>query len=77
VDHDQAIEALRAGDLVEAVIKPAEDANGWVLVFATSSGEQILYTGSTGTEKVFHTLDHATDVARELGFQSIRVEESF
>ena len=77
MDHDQAIKALSAGDLVEAVVKPAEDANGWVLVFATSAGEQVLYTAPTGTEKIFHTLDHATDIARDLGFQSIRVEESF
>lgn len=77
MDHDQAIEALSAGHLVEAVIKPAEDANGWVLLFATSDGMQVLYTGRTGTEKAFHTLDHATEIARELGFQSIRVEESF
>jgi len=77
VDHDQAIKARSAGELVEAVIKPAQDANGWVLVFATPAGEQVLYTAPTGTEKVFHTLDHATDIARELGFHGVRVEESF
>lgn len=77
MDHDQAMKALSAGDLVEAVIKPAEDANGWVLVLVAANGAQVTYTGHTGTEKVFHTLDHATDVARELGFQSIRVEEAF
>jgi hypothetical protein len=71
------MKALSAGDLVESVIKPAEDANGWVLVVVTAAGAQVTYTGHTGTEKVFHTLDHATDVAHELGFQSIRVEESF
>lgn len=77
MDHDQAIEALSAGGLAEAVIKPAEDANGWALVFATPAGEQLLYTDHTGTEKVFHDLDHATDVAREIGFKTVRVEETF
>jgi len=77
VDHDQAIQALSAGDLVEAVIKPAEDANGWLLLFATSAGEQVPYTAHSGTEKVFHDLDHASDVAREIGFPSVRVEETF
>lgn len=77
MDHDQAIQARSAGDLIEAVIKPAEDANGWVLMFTTAAGEQVVYAGHTGTEKVFHDLDHATDVAREIGFRSVRVEETF
>lgn len=77
MDHDQAQQALHAGELTEAVVKPAEDANGWVLLFGTRSGEHILYTGHTGTEKVYHTLDQVTDLARELGFDNIRVEEEF
>jgi len=77
MDHDQAIQALSAGDLVEAVIKLAEDANGWVLVLVTTAGEHLLYTAHSGTEKVFHDLDHASDVAREIGFPSVRVEETF
>lgn len=77
MDHDQALSALHAGDITEAIIKPAEDANGWVLVFLTRSGKQIDYTGHTGTEKVYRTLDQATELAREIGFHSIRVEEAF
>lgn len=77
MDHDQALSALHEGDLVEAVVKPADDANGWVLVFVTRSGEQVRYSGHTGTEKVYHTLDHATETAQELGFHTIRVEEDF
>ncbi|MEA3274688.1 MAG: thymidylate kinase [Pseudomonadota bacterium] len=77
MDHDQAMQALHAGELVEAVITPAKDANGWVLLFTTAAGQRVAYTGHTGTEKTYHALDHATDIARELGFQSIRVEESF
>jgi hypothetical protein len=77
VDHDQALHALHRGELVEAVVTPAEDAEGWVLMFKTQSGDQVLYTGHTGTEKVYHTLDNATEAAREIGFPSIRVEERF
>ena len=77
MDHDQALHALHSGELVEAVVTPAEEAAGWVLMFKTRAGDQILYTGHTGTEKVYHTLDHATEAAREIGFQSIRVEERF
>jgi hypothetical protein len=77
MDHDAAMTALRAGEIREAVITPAEDANGWVLVFSMPSGTHQLYTGHTGTEKVFRTLDHATEVAREIGLENIRVEEVF
>jgi uncharacterized protein CbrC (UPF0167 family) len=77
MDHDQALSAFHAGDILEAVVKPAEDANGWVLELLTRSGEPALYTGHTGTEKVYHTLDQATEIAREIGFHRIRVEERF
>ncbi len=77
MDQDQALSALHAGDLVEAVVTPAEDANGWVLLFVNRSGAHILYSGHTGTEKVYHTLDHATEAARDIGFQTTRVEEQF
>ena len=77
MDHDQAQLALHAGELTEAVIRPAQDANGWIILLAHKSGEHSLYTGHTGTEKVYHSLDRATGVARELGFDSIRVEEEF
>ena len=77
MDHDQAMTALHTGDLVDAVIKPAEDANGWILVFLSRSGEQLVYRGHTGTEKVYHSLDQVTDLARQIGFHDIRVEEAF
>ena len=77
MDHDQAQLALHAGKLREAVIKPAGDANGWVIVLIGDDGEQLPFTGRTGTRKVYHSLDQATRVARELGFGSVRVEEDF
>jgi len=77
MDHDRAQLALHAGELTEAVIKPAEDANGWVILLADASGAHIPYTGHTGTEKVYHDLDQATRTVRELGFETVRVEEDF
>ncbi len=77
MDQQQALEDLENGKLVEAVIAPAEHANGWVLLLIGASGERLLYTGHTGTEKVYHSLDRATEVARELGFETVRVEEQF
>jgi hypothetical protein len=77
MDHDQARLALRRGDLLEAVAMPAADANGWVLMFADGEGNHHTYTDHTGSEKLYHDLDHATEVARELGFDTVRVEERF
>lgn len=77
MDRDEAMQGVRAGEFVEAVIAPADDANGWVVMLADTHGEQHLYTGHTGTEKVYHDLDQATEVAQELGFTSVRVEERF
>ena len=77
VDYEQAQLGLHAGELNEAVIAPAEDANGWVILLSGKDGRHSLYTGHSGTEKVFHSLDRATAVAREIGFESIRIEERF
>jgi hypothetical protein len=77
MEHDQVMAAVHSGDLQEAIVTPAEESDGWVLVLVGVAGEQIPYTTPTGAPKVFHTLDRATEVARELGFEAIRVEERF
>jgi len=77
MEHDDVMEAVHAGELREAIVTPAEASDGWVLLLLPADGTQIPYTSSTGATKVFHTLDRATEVARELGFESIRVEERF
>jgi hypothetical protein len=77
MEHDRVMEALHAGQLLEAVVTPGDHSDGWVLFLLSPSGEQVAYTTVAGVPKVFHTLDRATEVARELGFESIRVEERF
>lgn len=77
MDHDQAMQAVHAGELVEVVALPAEAADGWRLCLIDADGARRDLTSHGGTVKIFHTLDHATEVARELGFGSIRVEETF
>jgi hypothetical protein len=77
MDHDEIMRAVHAGGLLEAIATPAEGADGWILLCLSSNGEQIPYTAASGAPKVFHTLDRATEVAQELGFASIRVEERF
>lgn len=77
MEHDQAMQAVHEGRLVEAVVIPATEADGWHLILGARDGARVDYTSHTGVARVFHTLDHATEVARELGFESIRVEETF
>jgi hypothetical protein len=77
MDQDQALRARHDGELVEAIATPAEDAGGWALMFTTRNGDRFLYTDHTGTEKIYHSLDHATEAARGIGFESVRVEEKF
>ncbi|MGE5155547.1 MAG: hypothetical protein ACM3ST_16235 [Bdellovibrio bacteriovorus] len=77
MEHDQVMAAVHSGDLQEAIVTPAEVSDGWVLLLVGGDGETIPYTTPIGAPKVFHTLDRATEVARELGFAAIRVEEPF
>ena len=77
MEHDHVMQAVHAGQLLEAVVTPADQSDGWVLLLLSPSGEQVPYTTVTGVPKVFHTLDRATEVAHELGFATIRVEERF
>ena len=77
MEHAHVMEAVHAGQLLEAVVTPADQSDGWVLLLLSPSGEQVPYTTVTGVPKVFHTLDRATEVAHELGFATIRVEERF
>jgi hypothetical protein len=77
MDHEQALRGYQSGDLTEAVVVPAADANGWMLTFTEHGGGRATYTGHTGTEKVYHSLDQVTEVALDLGFETVRVEEEF
>lgn len=77
MDPDPVMEAVRAGRFVEAIVTPSGHSDGWVLLLLASGGDQLPYTAASGVPRVFHTLERATEVARELGFASIRVEERF
>ena len=72
------IEALYQDQrLVEAIIEPSHTANGWVLEFKDDAGHLLPLTDSFGQEKCYRDLDRATEVARQLGFGHVRIEESF
>jgi len=77
MDQEHVQLEFEAGRLVEAVIEPVPGGNGWMLMFREAAGEMVRLTDHGGTEKVFHSLDHATKVANDIGFETIRVEEEF
>lgn len=66
-----------AGRLNEAAAEPSEQGGGWRLLFHTDSGETRVLTDHSGRERLYHSLDHATEVGRDIGFTSVRVEEHF
>ena len=68
---------FEAGRLSEAAVEPSEQADGWRLLLHTKTGETLVLTDHAGRELLYHSLDHATEVGRDIGFDSVRVEERF
>ena len=68
---------FEASRLSEAVVEPSEQGEGWRLLFHTENGETLVLTDHSGREHLYHSLDHATEVGRNIGFDSVRVEEHF
>lgn len=74
---EQAHTEFEAGRLQEAVVEPAEDGNGWMVLVRDASGELVKITDAHGVTKLYHSLDHATEIAKDIGFDTVRVEETF
>ena len=68
---------FEAGRLSEAVAEPSEQGEGWRLLLHTISGETLVLTDHSGRERVYYSLDHTTEIGRDIGFDSVRVEEHF
>jgi hypothetical protein len=68
---------FEAGRLREAAAEPIERGDGWRLLLHTETGETLVLTDHSGRERMYHSLDHATEVGRDIGFDSVRVEEHF
>jgi hypothetical protein len=77
MDINHARAEFEAGRLVEAIVEPADDGNGWMILLKPAEGDPVKVTDHHGTEKVYHTLDRATEVAKGIGFHAVRVEEGF
>ena len=68
---------FEAGQLQEAIITPSPAGNGWWVEFKTLDETLVKLTDHSGVEKQFKDLDLATHTAEELGFKTVRVEETF
>ena len=68
---------FQAGRLSEAAAEPSEQGDGWRLLLHAQTGETLVLTDHSGRERLYHSLDHATEVGRDIGFESVRVEEHF
>ena len=68
---------FEAGRLHEVAAEPSEEGDGWRLLIHTNTGETRVLTDHKGRERLFHSLDHATELVREIGFDAVRVEEHF
>ena len=77
MDSGKAQAEFAAGRLGEALVVPADEGNGWMVVLETVDGKQLKLTDSSGHGKVYHTLDNATEAAKAIGFDTVRVEEPF
>ena len=77
MDLQEMRAAYAAGRLSEAIIEPCAEGNGWTVVFRQTDGALARLTDHAGADKIYHTLDHATELAKEVGFDAVRVEEPF
>lgn len=68
---------FEADRLIEAVVEPSKESDGWRLLLHTAKGETLVLTDHSGRESLYRSLDHATEVGRDIGFSTVRVEEHF
>lgn len=72
-----AMAEYEVGRLREGVAEPSEPEDGWRLLLYTKADEKAVLTDHSGREHVYYSLDHATEVGRDIGFDSVRVEVHF
>ena len=77
MELSEAQAAYRDGRVGEVVIEPAESANGWTILLVGKLGDRVKLTDHSGLEKIYHDLDHATEAAKAIGADRLRIEEPF
>lgn len=77
MDLMHATAEFEAGRLNEVTAEPSERGTGWRLLLHAKSKEILVLTDHAGRERLYLSLDHATEVGQDIGFDSVRVEERF
>ncbi|WP_435101900.1 hypothetical protein [Arhodomonas sp. AD133] len=77
MEFDAAQDAFRAGELTEAVVSSDDERNGWVIMVRRRGAGLEPITDTRGEPRVYHQLDHASELARRIGFRQVRIEEPF
>ena len=73
--HAQA--EFAAGRFKEAVAEASQHGKGWRLLLHKDNGETLVLKDESGKDLLYNSLDQAAEVGREIGFESVRVEEHF
>ena len=66
-----------SSEIVEAVIEPSIQANGWIVEFRHRRGGFVPLTDGAGSEKCYRDIDTATERAFEVGFHQVRIADTF
>ena len=77
MDIDSAAVEYHNKTISEAIIEASPNGNGWRILFHKTGGDIVALTDHGGTEKLYHTLDYATELLQSAGIKTIRVEEHF
>jgi len=74
---DSAAKQYHNKSILEAIIEPSQNGNGWRILFHKKDGEITPLTDHSGAEKLYHTLDGASSMVKSAGISEIRIEEPF
>ncbi|GGK74939.1 hypothetical protein [Amphritea balenae] len=61
----------------EGIIRPSDQANGWMISIEFKDGSQIPLTDDHDHPRIYHDLDQATQLLQELQVKPVKIIESF
>ncbi len=67
----------RRHHLIEAVIEPSVELEGWVVEFRHYQGGFVSLTDATGLEQRYNDVDSASEQAMKVGFHQVRIADNF
>ncbi len=71
----QMREMVATHQIREGILKPASEGNGWQVGIEDRDGIQHALTDHGGHEKLYHSIDVATETLRDIGVDAIKVVE--